>query len=362
MVLRHRVSTTGPAALKACGEEGAGDVHGKGVGESGGDGIARTFLERMLQRVSESTRRSPDVGLGYIHPTSATAVATASAPEHRAESSCGIPQVPSTLWNAMIAPLLPLHLAGFLWYQGETNADKPVLYRQCFAAMIKQWRQDFPQQQPQQQHQRQGVKDQQQQQQQQQGDVSSARGTENANTANSNKTVASGEPGPVPFLFVQLAPWPEQDSGLLPAMRYGQEAGATALPNVGMAVAADLGDSAGIFHPIHTPFKAEVGRRAGIAAEHFVFGNDTVHARGPQVLSVSWDVHDASWGERWHHGTPYGSTATACGFTPPGLHPGDPPATPWVCAGLQVRSTVPPAFSSLEETMMGPLGVLRPHS
>ena len=44
-----------------------------------------------------------------------------------------------------------------------------------------------------------------------------------------------------------------------------------------------------------------------------------------------------SWGEQWHHGTPYGSVRSACGYTPPGLHPGDPPATTWVCAGLQVK-------------------------
>jgi hypothetical protein len=139
-----------------------------------------------------------------------------------------------------------------------------------------------------------------------------------------------------PFLFVQLAPWPEQNSGLLPAMRYGQEAGAMVLPGVGMAVAADLGDSAGIFHPIHTPFKAEVGRRIALAAERLVFGDNAIPLHGPQVISVSWDVHDDSWGEAWHHGTPYGSLHTACGYTPPGLHPGDPAATPWVCAGLQV--------------------------
>lgn len=85
---------------------------------------------------------------------------------------------------------------------------------------------------------------------------------------------------PVPFVFVQLAPWPEQNSGLLPAMRYAQQEGARTQPNVGMVVAADLGDPGGVFHPIHTPFKQEVGRRAALAIERLVYDNMSVLLHG----------------------------------------------------------------------------------
>jgi hypothetical protein len=42
------------------------------------------------------------------------------------------------------------------------------------------------------------------------------------------------------------------------------------LPGVGMAVTADIGDPAGVYHPIHPPYKQEVGRRAALAAENLV--------------------------------------------------------------------------------------------
>ena len=50
---------------------------------------------------------SPDSGLQNLSP-----LTYADSP------SCGIPIVPGTLWNAMIAPLLPLRLGMFYWYQG----------------------------------------------------------------------------------------------------------------------------------------------------------------------------------------------------------------------------------------------------
>ena len=34
-------------------------------------------------------------------------------------------------------------------------------------------------------------------------------------------------------------------------------------------------------------------------------------------------------------------TSPICGFTPPGLHPGDPPATPWLCLGLRLTFDQP---------------------
>lgn len=48
--------------------------------------------------------------------------------------------VGTTLYNAMIAPLVPFALKGALWYQGETNAGRSYQYRKTFPLMIQDWR------------------------------------------------------------------------------------------------------------------------------------------------------------------------------------------------------------------------------
>jgi len=49
------------------------------------------------------------------------------------------------LYNAMIAPLSPFGVKGAIWYQGESNADRPFNYRHVLAGMIKSWRDTFGQ-------------------------------------------------------------------------------------------------------------------------------------------------------------------------------------------------------------------------
>merc|ERR1712023_20930 len=68
----------------------------------------------------------------------------------------------------------------------------------------------------------------------------------------------------VPFVFVQVAPWPANDVGYISGIRYAQDVSRSGLSNVGMAVAADIGDPAGAYHPIHPCFKQEVGRRLDV--------------------------------------------------------------------------------------------------
>ena len=69
--------------------------------------------EAIEDRVQLSTSSSPDRGLSYL----SRAASLSDGPGAR----CGIPQVPGTLWNTMIAPLLPLRLAAFRWYQGAVH-------------------------------------------------------------------------------------------------------------------------------------------------------------------------------------------------------------------------------------------------
>jgi sialate O-acetylesterase len=60
----------------------------------------------LHEHVKHLTARTPDRGLGYL---------TRQAPPRLGLGGCGIPQVPSTLFNAMISPLLVLKIAGIVW-------------------------------------------------------------------------------------------------------------------------------------------------------------------------------------------------------------------------------------------------------
>jgi sialate O-acetylesterase len=55
----------------------------------------------------------------------------------------GNPNVPSVLYNGMIAPLAPCSLTGVIWYQGEANASRAHQYRRLLPALIRDWRDRF---------------------------------------------------------------------------------------------------------------------------------------------------------------------------------------------------------------------------
>lgn len=121
-----------------------------------------------------------------------------------------IRNLPSGLYNGFIHPLQPYALAGFLWYQGEGNAERSNEYPALFKALITQWRADFGQ-------------------------------------------------GDLPFLFVQLPNFdePEDKTGLSWALMREAQTKALALPETGMAVTIDVGDPENI-HPAN---KRDVGDR-----------------------------------------------------------------------------------------------------
>ncbi len=48
--------------------------------------------------------------------------------------------VGTTIYNAMIVPIIPFAMRGTLWYQGESNAGRAFQYRQSFPLMINDWR------------------------------------------------------------------------------------------------------------------------------------------------------------------------------------------------------------------------------
>ena len=143
---------------------------------------------------------------------------------------------PGGLFNAMLAPLLNYRIKGFLWYQGESNADRPVEYRSLFPAMISDWRNSFGQ-------------------------------------------------GNIPFLFVQLPNFMEPDSTPSEsnwALLREAQLKTLSLPNTAMAVAIDIGE----WNDIHPLNKKDVGTRLALAAQKVAYGDSTVVYSGPIYKSM----------------------------------------------------------------------------
>jgi sialate O-acetylesterase len=137
------------------------------------------------------------------------------------------PGCASSLWNGMIAPLVPLTFRGAIWYQGESNATRAFQYRTLFPAMIRDWRAAF--------------------------------GRE------------------FPFLFVQLANFvPAENARIGWAELREAQLLALQLPATGMAVTIDIGDS----KDIHPKNKVDVGKRLAAAARGLVYG-EKVEPSGP---------------------------------------------------------------------------------
>ncbi len=145
-------------------------------------------------------------------------------------------QVPTVLYNKMVHPLLRYPVAGFLWYQGESNADADgaFVYRNLFASMITDWR---------------------------------ARWGRND----------------LPFLWVQLANYmaaADQPGDSQWAMLRESQSAALALPNTAQTVIIDIGDA----DDIHPRNKQEVGRRLAVAARTVAYGEKIVFS-GPVYRS-----------------------------------------------------------------------------
>ncbi|WP_370174332.1 sialate O-acetylesterase [Leeuwenhoekiella palythoae] len=49
-------------------------------------------------------------------------------------------RVPTTLFNGMLSPIIGYGIKGCIWYQGESNYDRPFTYQALFETMVKGWR------------------------------------------------------------------------------------------------------------------------------------------------------------------------------------------------------------------------------
>jgi len=120
---------------------------------------------------------------------------------------------------------------GFIWYQGESNADRASQYRTLFPAMIQDWRRNWHRED-------------------------------------------------MAFYFVQLANHmavsPDPVESNWAALREAQ-ACALQLPHTGMAVAIDVGET----DDIHPKNKQDVGLRLAFNALHQTYGKKDVLPCGP---------------------------------------------------------------------------------
>ncbi len=143
---------------------------------------------------------------------------------------------PLGLYNAMIAPILNYTIKGAIWYQGESNADRPWDYKELFTTMIRDWR-------------------------------------------------AKWNEGDFPFLFVQLPNFMEAESqpseNTWSLLREAQLQ-SLSVPNTGMAVTIDIGE----WNDIHPVNKKDVGKRLFLAAEKVAYGDNDVVYSGPIYKSM----------------------------------------------------------------------------
>lgn len=49
-------------------------------------------------------------------------------------------RVPTTLFNGMLSPVIGYGIKGAIWYQGESNYDRPFQYTDLFKKMVNSWR------------------------------------------------------------------------------------------------------------------------------------------------------------------------------------------------------------------------------
>ncbi|CAN5454825.1 sialate O-acetylesterase [soil metagenome] len=178
-----------------------------------------------------------------------TVVSLAGAWRYAVEANYGLIRVPEeplsadhqnapcSLFNGMIAPLVPFALRGFIWYQGEANADRAQQYQILLPALIRSWRRAW------------GL-------------------------------------GDVPFYFVQLANYlarsAKPSESTWAELREAQRL-TLAVPNTGMAVAIDIGEA----DNIHPRNKQDVGLRLAFNALHQTYGRREVVPCGPLFRSMT---------------------------------------------------------------------------
>jgi sialate O-acetylesterase len=140
-------------------------------------------------------------------------------------------RIASSIYDGMIAPLIPFYIRGAIWYQGESNEARAQQYEILLPTMIKAWRERW------------------------------------------------GEAN-LPFGIVQLPnyrdPKPEPADEAWSHVREAQRRTAVGTPHTGLIVTIDIGEA----HDIHPKNKLDLGRRMARWALVDVYGRK-MPASGP---------------------------------------------------------------------------------
>lgn len=142
----------------------------------------------------------------------------------------------SSLYNAMIHPLIDYGIRGWLWYQGESNVGDAQRYVSMMEDLVSSWREKWK--------------------------------------------------ADLPFYYVQIAPfqYPNDQKEMWSELAEAQEMALQSIPHSAMTVIADLGDSVNI----HPGKKKLVGERlAQVALENTY--HQKVKSRSPSLLRLSLD-------------------------------------------------------------------------
>ena len=91
---------------------------------------AKTDWEKAVQEIKAENDKLPE---------GAARKPTPPAPKP-ADDPNKTPHFPATLYNGMIAPLIPYALQGAIWYQGESNQKRAFQYQELLPNMINDWR------------------------------------------------------------------------------------------------------------------------------------------------------------------------------------------------------------------------------
>lgn len=140
------------------------------------------------------------------------------------------PHFPASLFNGMVAPLIPYTLQGAIWYQGESNQKRAFQYQELLPNMINDWRTRW-------------------------NDEFSFYIVQLANFGNNQPVTA--EAG-LPDTWAEL-----QEAQYLTVIT---------LPKTGLAVANDIGEE----KDIHPKNKQEVGRRLALWALNKDYGRSSI--------------------------------------------------------------------------------------
>ena len=151
-------------------------------------------------------------------------------------------KVATVLYNGMLGPFLGYTIKGCIWYQGESNNDRPQQYETLFPAFVKQIREQSAQ-------------------------------------------------GDFPFYYCQIAPYNYYNYAAVNAvnnnsafLRDAQRKALSKIPNSGMAVLMDIGEEFSI-HPMN---KEAGSKRLAYMALAKTYGLKTMAAESPAYESVSF--------------------------------------------------------------------------